>query len=164
MKCPVCNETNHASDAFYCHNCGKKLRTKVNGWLVCSIILFLATVLLGFLAFNYADGMAYYKARQYELYQEKQAFSNQAIDKNSKISALNSEISRLNSEISQLKTELPQTYRTKYANQDIYYWNGTFRQTDYKYNKGTWVEIYVQKDGYGLTDWGWIPMNCLEKQ
>ena len=108
--------------------------------------------------------MTYYKSNYSKMYQEKQYVSEQLNNKNTEISRLNSEISRLKSEISQLKTQQSQTYITKYANQSIYYWNGSFKETDYKYSdKGTWVDIYTQKDGYGLTDWGWIPMNRLEK-
>lgn len=156
MYCPKCKE-NNPKNAYYCHYCGNKIRTKINGWLICSIILIVSTIFLAVLAFNYADSMIYYKSNYSKLYQEKQYVSEQLNDKNS-------EISRLKSEISQLKTQQPQTYLTKYANQSIYYWNGSFRETDYKYSdKGTWVDIYAQKDGYGLTDWGWIPMNRLEK-
>lgn len=156
MNCPKCNQ-NNPNNAYYCHNCGNKLKTKINGWMICSLILIASTILLGVLAFNYADSMVYYKSNYSNLYQEKQYVSEQLNNKNT-------EISRLNSEISQLKTQQPQTYITKYANQSIYYWNGSFKETDYKYSdKGTWVDIYTQKDGYGLTDWGWIPMNCLKK-
>lgn len=174
MNCPKCKEYN-PKDSFYCHNCGNKLKTKINGWMICSLILIASTILLGVLTFNYADSMIYYKSNYSKLYQEKQYVSKQLNNKNSEISRLkseisqlnnkNSEISRLKSEISQLKIQQPQTYITKYTNQSIYYWNGSFKETDYKYSdKGTWVDIYTQKEGYGLTDWGWIPMNRLEKK
>ncbi len=156
MKCPKCKEVN-PKKAYYCHNCGKKLRTKVNGWLICSIILFLATILLGLLAFDYADSMVYYKMNYNDLYYEKQSVSDQLIKKKSEISELNSEISRL-------RDQIPQSYYTKYSNQYLYYWKGYFEKTDYYYNEsGALVTIYTQKDGYGLSDWGWIPMNRLEK-
>lgn len=164
MNCPKCKE-NNPSDAYFCHNCGKKLRTKINGWLVCSITLFVATVILGFLAFDYVDGMSYYKTNYDNLFQEKQEILNQLNRKNSEISVLDSRISELNSENSRLRNQIPQTYYTKYANQTIYYWNGHYRETDYIYpDLGTQVCIYKQSDGYGLTVDGWIPMNRLEKQ
>lgn len=33
MKCPVCNETDHASNAFFCHMCGSRLVKRKPKWL-----------------------------------------------------------------------------------------------------------------------------------
>ena len=67
-----------------------------------------------------------------------------------------------------LDQEYPQNYRTKYNNQAIYTLN-----TDYSFSKrsdglnwssqGSDVSIFTQYNGYGLSWWGWIPMDCLEK-
>lgn len=50
MQCPKCHETDHASDAIFCHMCGHQLRRKINGWMITSFILFvLMCILLGVL-------------------------------------------------------------------------------------------------------------------
>lgn len=141
MNCPKCKEDN-PNDAYYCHSCGKKLKTKVNGWLICSIVFFISTILLGFLALGYSDDAVYYQTRYYQETNNSQ---------------------KKDEEIERMKELLPQTYYTMYSNQRIYYWNGDFERIDYTFDSGVPVTIYTQKDGYGMTEWGWIPMNCLEK-
>ena len=60
--------------------------------------------------------------------------------------------------------ELPQTYYTKYTNQAIYYWDGSFiKAGSYWADSDVCVTIYLQKEGYGMTEFGWVPMNCLRK-
>lgn len=41
MKCNVCNETNHASDAIFCHMCGSRLvkSTNIKGFIVAILII-----------------------------------------------------------------------------------------------------------------------------
>lgn len=163
MKCPVCNIDN-PKDAYYCHNCGKKLRTRVSGWMICSIALFLGALLLGYLASDYADWARYYESEYIGLVYEKKSVSDKVTKLNAEISSLNSEITSLNSEIGRLRDQVPQLYTTKNANQYLYYWKGHFERADLYYkDAGVVVTIYAQKEGYGLSDWGWIPMDGLEK-
>ncbi|MDR2146273.1 MAG: hypothetical protein LBE91_07440 [Tannerella sp.] len=64
-------------------------------------------------------------------------------------------------EIANLKKQVPQKYETLDSNQSFYDKHG-----DYEYghfpNKVV-VEIYTQRNGYGLSDDGWIPMSRLRK-
>lgn len=124
--------------------CGHQLRWKINGWRLFSIIISLLFILLGSVFFVYyrnaeqriLDGIV---AKNRAYYAESRA--NEAE-----------------------KSKIPQQYYTKYKNQDIYYWEGTFKKTSYMYEEvGTCVDIYVQRDGYGLSSYGWVPMNCLRK-
>lgn len=191
-KCPNCNAENHNS-ALYCHICGKKLKTKVNGWLICSIVFFISTILMSVLTFNYADDVEYYSYKYHTLdnmLQEKdeqisnleselaetEQFQNRIDYLTKQINEKAEEIERLENQtndsyylqnqINNLEAQLPRTYYTKYDNQNLY--NRT-SSTDYEKassyypQKGTAVTIYTTSNGYGLTEWGWIPMNCLEK-
>lgn len=69
-------------------------------------------------------------------------------------------------EITRLRTQLPQTFRTRFANQNLYnQCGGTFEQTTCRFsNSGSTVTIYLQRDGFGLTHTGgWIPMSRLQR-
>lgn len=45
MKCPVCNETNHASDAVFCHMCGSRLvKSNMHLGIIVVILVFLAII------------------------------------------------------------------------------------------------------------------------
>ena len=77
---------------------------------------------------------------------------------------LQSRVWEQESEISRLKNRVPQIYTTKYANQHLFYWDGKFKKTTYRYSEaGSQVTVYVWMDDYGLTKWGWVPSRCLEK-
>lgn len=157
MECPKCQEKN-PNEAYYCHMCGHQLRRKINGWRLFSIIISLLFVLLGIVFFMYyrdaerhikevivAEGRAYYA--------ESRAKEAESRAKEAELKAKKAE-----------ESKIQQQYYTKYKNQDIYYWDGTFKKTSYMYEEiGTCVDIYVQRDGYGLSSYGWIPMNCLRK-
>ena len=171
MECPKCQEKN-PNEAYYCHMCGHQLRWKINGWRLFSIIISLLFILLGIVFFMYyrnaeqrildgieAENRAYYaesRANEAELRaEEAESRANEA--------ELRAEEAELRADEAE-KSKIPQKYYTKYKNQNIYYWEGTFKKTSYMYQEiGTCVSIYVQKDGYGLSIYGWIPMDCLRK-
>ena len=113
---------------------------KINGWSIISVLLFVALCML--------------VIALYEAYDENDSLRRE----------IYYSTDALSTEISDLKEQLPQTYYTKYPNQKIYYWAGSFLDTNYTWsNAGTAVTIYMQKDGYGMTEWGWCPMNCLRQ-
>lgn len=78
---------------------------------------------------------------------------------------LNSRINDKDREISNLKSRVPQSYKTIYKNQTLYYrtCNGDFSTFGCEYSGYADVTVYTKANGYGLTDWGWIPMNRLNK-
>lgn len=48
MKCPACDETNHAPDAKYCHICGARLhKNKVKKWIKGNAIFILGILGMG---------------------------------------------------------------------------------------------------------------------
>lgn len=92
---------------------------------------------------------------------------SQIHDKEVEISELESQIHEKEVEISELETQLPQTYLTKYPDQQLYYryWDGSYKETDCVYeDENSLVYVYSQESGYGLTDWGWVPMSRLKKK
>lgn len=178
MECPKCQENNPA-DAYYCHMCGHQLRWKINGWRLFSIIISLLFILLGIVFFMYyrnaeqrisdgieAENRAYYaesRANEAELRaEEAESRANEAeLRAEEAESRANEAESRANEAE---ESKIPQQYYTRYKDQNIYYWDGSFKKTSYMYGEvGTYVEIYEQKDGYGLSSYGWIPMDCLRK-
>ena len=164
MECPKCQEKN-PYEAYYCHMCGHQLRWKINGWRLFSIIISLLFILLGIVFFMYyrnaeqriLDGIV---AKNRAYYAESRANEAELRANEAELRAEEAELRADKAE----KSKIPQQYYTKYKNQDIYYWDGSFKKTSYMYEEvGTCVEIYVQKDGYGLSSYGWIPMSCLRK-
>lgn len=74
------------------------------------------------------------------------------------------ERNELHERIDNLQNQLPQIYYTKYTNQAIYYWDGSFiKAGSYWADSDVRVKIYLQKEDYGMTEFGWVPMNCLRK-
>lgn len=157
MECPKCQEKN-PNEAYYCHMCGHQLRRKINGWRLFSIIISLLFVLLGIVFFMY-----YRDAEQRieeVIVAESRAYYAESRAKEAESRAKEAELKAKKAE----ESKIQQQYYTKYKNQDIYYWDGTFKKTSYMYEEvGTCVDIYVQRDGYGLSSYGWVPMNCLRK-
>lgn len=157
MKCPKCQESS-PSDAYFCHICGHRLRKNINGWRLFSIIISLLFVLLGIVFFMY-----YRDAEQRieeVIVAESRAYYAESRAKEAESRAKEAELKAKKAE----ESKIQQQYYTKYKNQDIYYWDGTFKKTSYMYEEvGTCVDIYVQRDGYGLSSYGWVPMNCLRK-
>lgn len=143
MNCPKCKE-NNPNNAYYCHKCGKKLRNRINAWLICSICCAFSAIGLGILAYNNYDYAECYRAK----------YCNAV------------------SEIEELNRHLPQTYYTKYPNQPYYHiCGGSFEEsTCQKTEKGSAVIIYTfGRDEssdvvYGLTHAGWIPMDRLTSE
>ena len=86
----------------------------------------------------------------------------------SNIKIIESQKTTYEEKIRAYESQLPQVYRTKYANQLVYFkcGNGNWEQLNCLFqDKGTSIYIFGEKDGYGLTHiGGWIPMNRLEKQ
>lgn len=146
MECPKCQEKN-PNEAYYCHMCGHQLRRKINGWLITSCALLL--LILGLILF---------------FYKELNLLSRKVSQAQYEMELMESELLSRDEEINTLKSKLPQIYYTKYKDQTLYYWEGNYKQTSYVYSeKGVMVNVYLQKDGYGLTEFGWIPMNRLRK-
>lgn len=73
-------------------------------------------------------------------------------------------IEEKNKNIADLKAKLPQKYKTRHVNQYLYNKCKGYTKTDcYWSDKGAKVTIYLKEDGYGLTEYGWIPMSSLEE-
>lgn len=73
-------------------------------------------------------------------------------------------IAEKNKKIADLKAKLPQKYKTRNVNQYLYDKCKGYTKTDcYWSDKGAKVTIYLKEDGYGLTEYGWIPMSSLEE-
>ena len=142
-RCPHCH-TENSDDAFFCHLCGRKIKYKANGWLIAFIIYFLITCVLGIIAVGVFLDMESEIPRLETDLQEKEAeisklemhvkeSSNdktrlESLRRNAENEneRLQSRVREQESEISSLKNQIPQTYKTKYANQYVYYWNGKF--------------------------------------
>lgn len=117
---------------------------KTNGWRIFSILISVLIILLGVIFF------LYYRDAEQRIEEgivaEHRAYYAESRAKEAE------------------RSKIPQQYYTNYKNQSIYYWDGTFKETSFMYGEvGTCVEIYVQRDDYGLSSYGWIPMNCLRK-
>jgi len=58
----------------------------------------------------------------------------------------------------------PKTYYTKYSEQTIYYKvNDAFIDSNcILKDSDTSVIVYLERDGYGMTEYGWVPMDCLK--
>lgn len=156
MKCPNCGKE-IANDSQFCEFCGTnvnfvgastpnnvKPKRKKNGWIFVSIILFLSNIVCGWLAYDYNDIL--WRERSY-------------------VRDLESAKNSLEYEVNSLRELVPKSYKTKYNNQQLYYRTcyGTFSLLGCNFSeKNTVVSIYQQVNDYGLTDWGWIPMNRLE--
>ena len=195
MNCPKCKE-NNPQDAYFCHNCGAKLKNKINGWAICSAALIVLSSILIAIIIDCSNRLDFWSRDNYNLQiriynlntqienKDKQitemesssiTMQNTIYNLRSQLNERNEEIVRLNNEnsdsyylhnqINSLKLQLPQTYYTKFANQDLYYKNiGGYDKSSLSYpDKGTHVTIYTINDDYGLTEYGWIPMNCLVK-
>lgn len=180
-KCPNCHAEN-SDDAFFCHLCGRKIKNKANGWLIAFFIYFLITCVLGFLAVGVIlDVENETHTLEIDLQEKESEISKletlvkensndktrlESLRRNAENEneRLQSRVWEQESEISSLKNQIPQIYTTKNVNQKIYYWDGKFKETNYSYKKaGVNVTVYFWKDGFGLTEWGWIPSNCLRK-
>lgn len=149
MKCPKCNE-NNPNNAYYCHNCGKKLRTNVNAWMICFIVCAISAISMAVMAYLNNENAEYYR--------------------NSYCNA-NNIIQVKEAEINSLKSQLPQAYYTKYPEQYYYHiCTDSFVKSDCYANQGTQLTVYRQSTTkgsstlYGLTEFGWVPMDCLEKK
>lgn len=88
-------------------------------------------------------------------------------DKEREISHFKKSLGDKDREISNLRKQLPQEYITKYDDQFLYKVNNIknniyiFEKTNSTI-KGNFT-VYTQNNGYGLTEFGWIPMSRLEK-
>ena len=160
MKCPNCGKE-IANESLFCEYCGKQIRqnssTKLSkrkdkGWMIFSIILLVSNIIVGYLAIDYSE--SYHRVGSYY----RQAYNE--------VNELNEKVNGLESELRNLRELVPKRYLTKYNNQALYDRNcyGTFIEKGCSYGeKNISVNIYTQVNGYGLTDWGWVPMNRLEE-
>lgn len=137
MKCTNCSYKNK-SDAYFCVKCGNQLRTKYNGW---KYLFFISLPILLLFLFMYAYSF-------------------------NRINELSHELSNKEYENRQLKSEKPKIYKTNKNNVTIYYRNGDdeWKDSGFQYTtKGTQITIYVIDSGYGLMEYGWIPMSHLNE-
>lgn len=180
MKCPNPNcHADNPNDAYFCHNCGSKLRHKVNGWRVFAILLFAIVIMSVFVVYDYTnrllrentdskERLVSVSEQNNKMKNSNESLEKQLIEKDSMLNVLKEQLIESDSVLDCLKEQLPETYYTKYSNQDLYA-KCSCEDNTYEYfgkiDKGKGIDIYVylQKDGYGLTEYGWIPMNCLEK-
>lgn len=90
-------------------------------------------------------------------------------DKEREISHYKKSLSDKDREISNLREQLPQIYKTKYDDELFLYKVNSIKNNIYFFEKtnrtfrGNFFTIYTQNNGYGLTEFGWIPMSKLEK-
>lgn len=121
-----------------------KWRNRANGWLIVSIGCAISIIMMTVTAYNNFDRVKYYRTN----------YCNSI------------------SEIEELKSQLPQSYYTKYPKQHFYSFNNeAFEKTCwYITEEGTKVTIFLKaaldanSTVYGLTQWGYIPMDSLEQR
>lgn len=137
---------------------------KTNWWAIVSLLLFFTLCVLSYCLYESYE-------RIDSLYWQRNNSENTVYEVNAELQAKEQEISTLQEQlqskiatINSLQNQLPQTYYTKYTNQAIYYWDGSFiKAGSYWADSDVCVTIYLQKEGYGMTEFGWVPMNCLRK-
>lgn len=137
---------------------------KTNWWAIVSLLLFFTLCVLSYCLYDSYE-------RIDSLYWQRNNSENTVYEVNAELQAKEQEISTLQEQlqskiatINSLQNQLPQTYYTKYTNQAIYYWDGSFiKAGSYWADSDVRVTIYLQKEGYGMTEFGWVPMNCLRK-
>lgn len=137
---------------------------KTNWWAIVSLLLFFTLCILSYCLYESYE-------RIDSLYWQRNNSENTVFEVNAELQAKEQEISTLqkqlqskNATINNLQKQLPQAYYTKYTNQAIYYWDGSFiKAGSYWADSDVRVTIYLQKEGYGMTEFGWVPMNCLRK-
>ena len=137
---------------------------KTNWWAIVSLLLFFTFCVLSYCLYESYE-------RIDSLYWQRNDSEYTVFEVNAELQAKEQEIStlqeRLQSKIAtinSLQNQLPQTYYTKYTNQAIYYWDGSFiKAGSYWADSDVRVTIYLQKEGYGMTEFGWVPMNCSRK-
>ena len=137
---------------------------KTNWWAIVSLLLFFTLCVLSYCLYESYE-------RIDSLYWQRNNSENTVYEVNAELQAKEQEISTLQEQlqskiatINSLQNQLPQTYYTKYTNQAIYYWDGSFiKAGSYWADSDVCVTIYLQKEGYGMTVFGWVPMNCLRK-
>lgn len=137
---------------------------KTNWWAIVSLLLFFTLCVLSYCLYESYE-------RIDSLYWQRNNSEYTVFEVNAELQAKEQEISTLQEQlqskiatINSLQNQLPQTYYTKYTNQAIYYWDGSFiKAGSYWADSDVCVTIYLQKEGYGMTEFGWVPMNCLRK-
>ena len=169
---------------FKINDCGEIIREgeaktkKTNWWSIVSLLLFFVICVLSYClyeSYERIDNLYWQRNELHEridnLYLQRNNTENTVFEVNAELQAKEQEISRLqeqlqskNATINSLQNQLPQMYYTKYTNQAIYYWDGSFiKAGSYWADSDVRVTIYLQKEGYGMTEFGWVPMNCLRK-
>lgn len=151
---------------------------KTNWWAIVSLLLFFTLCVLSYCLYRLYERNYYLywkrndlQERIDKLYLQRNNSENTVFEVKAELQAKEQEISRLqeqlqskNATINSLQNQLPQMYYTKYTNQAIYYWDGSFiKAGSYWADSDVRVTIYLQKEGYGMTEFGWVPMNCLRK-
>lgn len=127
---------------------------KRNWWQVVSAVLFVVLCLLAYGLYEANERADYLQRRVHYLNAENEAIEH-----------LHAQLEAKNTMISEMERRLPQNYYTKYPNQGIYYWDGSFvRANSFWPDANICLTVYLQKDGYGMTEYGWVPMSCLRKK
>ena len=80
------------------------------------------------------------------------------------VSTLITENENLKTEINTLKTQIPVNYKVISDGAECYSrCAGDYFETNCRYSNGTTIQIYTQKEGYGLAMAGWVKMSNLEE-
>jgi len=179
MKCKECYTIN-STNAFFCDNCGKSLRSFLGidvtplNIRICIFCVLIILIIICLGTCSHYSGL--YSNEKQENHNKENQINNLKLEKDRIINEyeqkkieyqtannnLTKEINRQKSEIENLK---PQRYYTLYSNQYLYNkCEGKYTQANCYYpSKGSIITIYKQEDGYGLTHLGgWIPMSRLE--
>lgn len=135
---------------------------KTNWWAIVSLLLFFTLCVLSYCLYESYE-------RIDSLYWQHNNSENTVYEVNAELQAKEHEISTLqeqlqskNATINSLRDQLPREYYTIYPEQDLYYYNGSYVKSGLRWNdSGVAVTIYLVKDGYGLTEFGWVPMERL---
>lgn len=155
---------------FKINDCGEIIREehnskKTNWWAIISFFLFITVCTLSFIIYHSYKEISYLRLQQDNSINMVSEVNGTLLLKEEEINRLKEQIQSNEDTIINLRNQLPKTYYTKYSNQAIYYWDlGTFiRANSFWENSDIRVTIYLQKEGYGMTEFGWIPMDCLKE-
>ncbi|MDR1169688.1 MAG: protein kinase [Prevotellaceae bacterium] len=136
----------------------KSRRKNKTAW----IVLLIFGLLLNFVLFGVIGGLS----EDLDYKDTKISSLNRNLDeKNKKVSSLEKEISALTTENSKLKDQSPILYKTT-SKVDYYYVERcyeSYKKTNCYSNPDYLLKVYMTKNGYGLTEYGWLKMSNLKK-
>jgi hypothetical protein len=154
MRCSNCKADN-ASDAFFCHNCGERLRNE-SGWLVYLLNIIGVAILMILIVYCAQS----YNENSLLRGQVNQLQSGQ----NTEITNLRNKLNSKEDEITNLKSQVPQRYKVTVKQAKLYHkdCDGNYIYFNCNYISSI-VDIYTIADAYGLSSVGWIKMSDLSK-